>query len=112
MAPSVAVVVVARSIHDATGYTVFTQSRELLFLPLTPRERRVIKPLITGTVRSVAKASGALLSILLRNVFRGGDATSTLGMLIVAVSCVWLGDVLTARREFGFGICVYFIFQN
>ena len=48
LVPSVMVVVVARSIHDATGYTIFTQSRELLFLPLTPRERKVIKPLVTG----------------------------------------------------------------
>ena len=96
--PSVMVVVVARSIHDATGYTIFTQSRELLFLPLTPRERKVIKPLVTGTIRSIAKASGALLSILLRRMFSGNDSSSTLAVMIITVSSIWLLDVLSARR--------------
>ena len=98
--PSVIVVVVVRSIHDATGYTIFTQSRELLFLPLTPRERKVIKPLVSGTVRSIAKASGAILSILLRKIFNTNDSSATLAIMIITISLIWLIDVLSARRAY------------
>jgi CRP-like cAMP-binding protein/ATP/ADP translocase len=101
--PSVAVVVVLRSLHDATGYTLFTTSRELLFLPLTSRERRTVKPLVTGVVRSLAKACGALLSIMMKRLFQGDAQTSSsyiLGVMIVTIATVWLADVLGARRAY------------
>eukprot|EP00946_MAST-07B_sp_MAST-7B-sp1_P001514 g1514.t1 len=101
--PSVTAVVFLRSFHDATGYTLFTTSRELLFLPLTSRERRAVKPLVTGAVRSLAKACGALLSIMMKRLFQGDKQTSSsyiLGTMIVTIATVWLADVLSARRAY------------
>eukprot|EP00949_MAST-11_sp_MAST-11-sp1_P004515 g4515.t1 len=90
-------VVISRSVFNAVTYTVFTTSRELLWLPVAEGERKSLKPFVTGTVRSLARGAGAIISISLRG---RKNNRNVLGMVIASVGTLWLLDVLWARREY------------
>ncbi len=124
-APSMTVLIVSRSMYNAVMYTVFSTSRELLWLPLTANERRKTKPVITGTFRSVAKAGAAFLSMALKefqnsqqiepvekrsffgtvvtednSVMNSNNDAKILGIFIFLLSIVFLFEVLQARVSY------------
>jgi ATP:ADP antiporter, AAA family len=91
---------VARVLDATLRYTIDKTSREVLFLPLPAGLRYRAKPFIDVTADRLAKASGALLLLVLIKPWGFGLDWMRLSYASLAVMAVWVLVALSARREY------------
>ena len=95
VAPVLASAVLAKFSDQSLKFTIHHSSLELLWLPVPPERRQTFKPLISGTMKSVAEATSGVVCFFLVKVL----ALQYLSILTLAACVVW---IFTAMRLKGY----------
>ncbi len=95
VAPVLASAVLAKFSDQSLKFTIHHSSLELLWLPVPPERRQTFKPLISGTMKSVAEGASGVVCFFLVKVL----ALQYLSILTLAACAVW---IFTAMRLKGY----------
>jgi ATP:ADP antiporter, AAA family len=90
----------ARVMDSTLRYTVDKTTREVLFLPLPTELKYRAKPFIDVTIDRVAKASAALLVLVLIKPWGLGLDWRRVSYASLVMMAVWIVVALVARREY------------
>src|SRR5262245_20836180 len=86
VAPVLASAVLAKFSDQSLKFTIQHSSLELLWLPVPPERRQTFKPLISGTMKSVAEGASGVVCFFLVKVL----ALQYLSILTLAACAVWV----------------------
>lgn len=90
-----------RALYLAISLAIFNPARELLWLPLNDRERPQFKSFVYGPFRSISRIVGALFTMVLTSsICVGYLGSSTLSILLVTISVLWLLNALAAKKSY------------
>ena len=89
-----------RILDSSLRYSVDKTTREILFLPLPADLKHRAKPFIDVTVDRFAKGLGAVLTLVLIQPWGFGLAWRQLSWVSLAVTALWVGAALRARRQY------------
>ena len=90
----------ARVTDQSFRYTVDKTTREVLFLPLPSELRQEVKPLVDVTVDRMARAAGALLTLVLIQPWGFALAWNQLSVVSLILAAVWFFMAVRAKREY------------
>jgi ATP/ADP translocase/HEAT repeat protein/CRP-like cAMP-binding protein len=90
----------ARVTDQSFRYTVDKTTREVLFLPLPSELRQEVKPFVDVTVDRMAKAAGALLTLVLIQPWGFSLAWNQLSVVSLALAGIWFVMAVRAKREY------------
>jgi AAA family ATP:ADP antiporter len=90
----------ARVLDQSLRYTVDKTTREILYMPLPSDIKFEAKPFVDVTVDRVAKAMGALLSLVLIKPWGWNLSWQKLSYASVAMTLIWLFLALRAKRGY------------
>lgn len=90
----------ARVTDQSFRYTVDKTTREVLFLPLPSELRQEVKPLVDVTVDRMAKALGALLTLVLIQPWGLSLAWYQLSIVSLILAGIWYVMARIAKREY------------
>ena len=90
----------ARVTDQSFRYTVDKTTREVLFLPLPSELRQEVKPFVDVTVDRMAKAAGALLTLVLIQPWGFALAWNQLSVVSLALAGIWFVMAVRAKREY------------
>ena len=90
----------ARVTDQSFRYTVDKTTREVLFLPLPSELRQEVKPFVDVTVDRLAKAAGALLTLVLIQPWGFGLAWNQLSFVSLGLAAIWFVMAVRAKREY------------
>jgi len=90
----------ARVTDQSFRYTVDKTTREVLFLPLPSELRQEVKPLVDVTVDRMARALGALLTLVLIQPWGLALAWNQLSLISLGLALVWFVMAVRAKREY------------
>ena len=90
----------ARVTDQSFRYTVDKTTREVLFLPLPSELRQEVKPMVDVTVDRMARALGALLTLVLIQPWGLALAWNQLSIVSLALALVWFVMAVRAKREY------------
>src|SRR5687767_14675849 len=90
----------ARVTDQSFRYTVDKTTREVLFLPLPSQLRQEVKPLVDVTVDRMAKAAGALLTLVLIQPWGFALQWNQLSVVCLTQAALWFFMAVRAKREY------------
>jgi AAA family ATP:ADP antiporter len=90
----------ARVTDQSFRYTVDKTTREVLFLPLPSELRQEVKPLVDVTVDRMARALGALLTLVLIQPWGLALAWNQLSIVSLGLALIWFVMAVRAKREY------------
>ena len=90
----------ARVSDQSFRYTVDKTTREVLFLPLPSELRQEVKPFVDVTVDRMAKAAGALLTLVLIQPWGFALAWNQLSVVSLVLAGIWFFMAVRAKREY------------
>ena len=90
----------ARVTDQSFRYTVDKTTREVLFLPLPSELRQEVKPFVDVTVDRMAKAAGALLTLVLIQPWGFSLQWDQLSVVSLILAGVWFFMAVRAKREY------------
>ena len=90
----------ARVSDQSFRYTVDKTTREVLFLPLPSELRQEVKPLVDVTVDRMARALGALLTLVLIQPWGFSLQWNQLSVVALILSGLWFFMAVRAKREY------------
>jgi ATP:ADP antiporter, AAA family len=90
----------ARVSDQSFRYTVDKTTREVLFLPLPSELRQEVKPLVDVTVDRIARALGALLTLVLIQPWGFSLQWNQLSIVALILSGLWFFMAVRAKREY------------
>jgi ATP:ADP antiporter, AAA family len=90
----------ARVTDQSFRYTVDKTTREVLFLPLPSELRQEVKPLVDVTVDRMARALGALLTLVLIQPWGLAVGWNQLSIVSLGLALVWFVMAVRAKREY------------
>lgn len=83
------------SLGRASKYTVFDETKEIAFIPLSQHEQRKAKAVVDGIASRLGKSGGALIYLLLFSIFDSLAASIPVVVVItVAMIVIWMFAVL------------------
>ncbi len=91
---------VARVVDSTLRYTVDKTTREILFLPLPADLKYRAKPFVDVTMDRFSKALAAILLLILVQPWGLNLDWRELSYASLALTAVWIGATLVARREY------------
>src|SRR5688572_27373879 len=90
----------ARVTDQSFRYTVDKTTREVLFLPLPSELRQEVKPFVDVTVDRLAKAAGALLTLVLIQPWGLSLQWDQLSVVSLTLAALWFFMAVRAKREY------------
>src|SRR5215217_6851002 len=90
----------ARVTDQSFRYTVDKTTREVLFLPLPTELRQEVKPLVDVTVDRLARAAGALLTLVLIQPWGFSLRWDQLSVVSLVLAVAWFVMAVRAKREY------------
>jgi ATP:ADP antiporter, AAA family len=90
----------ARVTDQSFRYTVDKTTREVLFLPLPSELRQEVKPLVDVTVDRMAKAAGAILTLVLIQPWGFALQWYQLSIVSLVLAGAWFVMARMAKREY------------
>ncbi len=90
----------ARVTDQSFRYTVDKTTREVLFLPLPSELRQEVKPMVDVTVDRMARAAGALMTLVLIQPWGLALAWNQLSIVSLGLAVVWFVMAVRAKREY------------
>lgn len=91
---------IARILDQSLRYTVDKTTREILYMPLPSDIKFEAKPFVDVTVDRVAKAIGALLSLVLIKPWGWNFTWHQLSYASITITVIWLFVAMRARRGY------------
>ena len=91
---------VARVLDTSIRYTIDKTTREVLFLPLPADVKYRAKPFVDVTMDRLAKASGALLILVLIKPWGLNLSWPSLSYASLVISGIWMVAAMRARAEY------------
>jgi ATP:ADP antiporter, AAA family len=90
----------ARVTDQSFRYTVDKTTREVLFLPLPSELRQEVKPLVDVTVDRMARALGAILTLVLIQPWGLALTWNQLSLISLGLALIWFVMAVRAKGEY------------
>jgi hypothetical protein len=90
----------ARVFDTSLRYTVDKTTREVLFLPLPSELRQEVKPMVDVTVDRLARALGALMTLVLIQPWGFALAWNQLSVVSLILASVWFFMAVKAKQGY------------